>query len=116
MLIKRISKEVEFLKKKYNVLNYSETLKEIIIDIDYENIRFVINEHYPFKPPKMYVNNLEYYKLLFELQSSKADKLKELNEICLCCKSILCPNNWKPAYKIINIVEEYDSFKSMLNI
>lgn len=110
MLYKRVNKEIELLKEKYNILNYSENYNEIIIHIDYDNIKIILNDHYPFKPPKMYINDIDYIQYLVNLQNTKADKLKELDEICLCCKTILCHNNWKPAFKITQIIDEYDRF------
>ena len=104
--LNRINKELFILKKcfDFNLIVNNDSL-DIIINTEYNNNKSLIHIHllndYPFISPDVYLNGKP-YKLLLQKISVK----KNMTSMCLCCKSILSPGNWKPGYKISNIIDE----------
>ena len=43
----------------------------------------------------------------------EATKILESNE-CLCCRSILCANNWSPTKYISDIINEYNNIHEQI--
>jgi hypothetical protein len=86
--------------------------------VNYKNREFVIsiNSNYPFKPPKCSFNgvtlNYSYQNIPKRLLSYY---LNEGNS-CFCCHNILCPDNWSPLHRLIDIFEEYTRFVDNLKI
>ena len=70
-------------------------------------MRIRIEETYPFKAPIVLINNIKYDKLL-KLISIKYNH----TDMCLCCKSITCPDKWKPSCKIQDILSEIFEYQS----
>ena len=104
---KRITKELEQISDRVNfekniiILNNKEYIIEILI---YNiNIKFYINQYYPFKKPyKITINNRLYIDILTNLH---CDIIKKMyHKKCLCCESILC--TWGPTLKLENLIEE----------
>ncbi len=76
-------------------------------------VSIIVDNCYPFKPPDVFINNIKYSKIL-KMISIKYN----LTDMCLCCESITCPDNWKPSCKIERILTEiikyYDVITSFL--
>lgn len=116
LLNKEISIEDNFHIKQhigctcYDCMNYVIEFKNLK---DKNYYKFVITNHYPFKPPKLYINNrpLDYY---YEIKNSKFNEcLKKYMGIeCFCCETILCSNNWGPQFTINSILDEIDKFRN----
>ena len=100
-------------------------------------IKFNINENYPFKPPKVYINfnnqDINYLTWLSKLICYKQPNVSHLTEknynswvfsiirwplfkkylkfptngTCYCCSSILCNNIWTPSLNLCDILFEY---------
>ena len=104
--LNRINKELFMLKKSFdfNLIVNNDSL-DVIINTKYNNNKSLIHIHlfndYPFICPDVYLNGKPYRKLL-----EKISIKNNISSKCLCCKTILCPNNWKPGYKISNIIDE----------
>jgi len=117
----RIKNECNELYKKYhNVLidvvkdKITLTAIEFIITHN-DNIKstkmrvykFILDNHYPFRPPEIYVNNCPYSTILQirgEYQKEMVKKLK--GQDCLCCHSVNCRANWSPAIRLYRIIDE----------
>lgn len=87
----------------YNIVNFKnyELLLDLRINEDIFKIEITITNLYPFSPPKIKINNQSYHYFL------QSNNLKKINlKKCLCCSSIVCPNNWTPSYGIIHIINE----------
>ena len=102
---KRISREIPGLKKRFkSVTQYDDENGMLTVQIN-NHFKFVIPESYPFKKPKLFVKNLEYYKLLQNGSEYFLYELRKKNIYCLCCSSILC--RWVPSYTLEKILNEY---------
>ena len=106
--LNRLNKEVCILNENYYTcsLLINNNCIDIYIPLYIINctkimVNVSIDESYPFKVPNVFINNIKYSKLL-QLISIKLN----CDDMCLCCKSITCPNKWKPAFKISDILSE----------
>ena len=76
--------------------------------------KFIINNNYPFHSPEIYVNNIKYTQLLISKTTSEINDLKKFKGInCLCCSSLTCKDNWSPAMKLTNIINEIKYYKQI---
>ena len=67
---------------------------------------------YPFRPPKLFINSKEYIYHICALSDYERDESnKEWGETCMCKISKLCHNNWYPAIKLVDIINEYKTIK-----
>lgn len=114
---RRILKEIKLLKEEKETqsclqntniknINYREDDKNIIVEID-NKFKFVLSRNYPFNPPELFINGLNYITMLQQSHSFVNAKLSEKGIACLCCESILCKNNWNVTNTMKNILEEY---------
>lgn len=73
------------------------------------NVRFYVDEHFPFRPPeRITVNEIEYQGVMLKSTDTTFKKtLKKLTGYdCLCCQSYLCESNWAPSIKLNDLVLE----------
>ena len=70
--------------------------------------------NYPFSPPALQINGLDYIQLLSFSFPDLQDYLEKINKSCLCCSTLLCSNNWKPGVKLMNVIEEYEQIKGII--
>jgi ubiquitin-protein ligase len=115
---KRITSELMSLKNNYECVNltfdnfYSIAL--IVIDNNinphFNTVSFILPNEYPFKPPKIIINDQDYISLL-KLNSS--EKLKVLTSLtglkCLCCNTMIFNSNWSPTVTCCNIISEINA-------
>jgi hypothetical protein len=112
-MIRRIKKEFE----TSNILSnseYNEDTKKLTFTYkNCLNVMITLNIHYPFRPPEnLHINARKiYYSKIGNGQAL----LKYFNIVCLCCESILCPNNWNCTYRFEKIMEEYEIYKTISN-
>lgn len=120
-LAKRLKRELDSIIFNYEIIQLDFNNKGEIqlymqkINDNYETIySFVFPDSYPFKPPKVFVNNKPYFDYL-RLNSSKFSNILKYitNFNCLCCSSFLCNNLWSPAYTMSKILLEIDNFKKI---
>jgi ubiquitin-protein ligase len=96
---------------------YEDKLGCWLTDYDDNNMTFVkffndyivlieINfpKEYPFRPPAVKINNIDYMDLLIISESWKFDIL--VNKKCLCCSTLLCRNNWHACANIVTLLTE----------
>jgi len=120
-IARRVKREYAQLKVVYDSINIDiSDDNEVIIDIqvncplnDKDNTyRFVLTHHYPFHPPKIFVNNKPYIRFL-TLPSARFTKVYNYinGPRCLCCSSISLNHNWSPALTMNNLLKEIDIIK-----
>ncbi len=95
---KRLLRELQNLDTK----NYKFESNTTHVVLYVNQFKFIL-EDYPFKPPRVYINDESIRDKLCH-----ATKILEVRE-CLCCNSILCPNNWSPTKHICDIMTEYNN-------
>jgi hypothetical protein len=104
-VIKRLNIEIIELYSKYKTFNIE--YNENIIKFRLKNIELHITNNYPFQPPKVFIKEKPYIEFLI----IKSNKIKHIlydyiKYECLCCSSIICPNNWTASYHIQKIIDE----------
>jgi hypothetical protein len=112
---RRLINEYKHLKIKYNniIIDYAcnscETIRITIIDNNNTKIEFIIGKQYPFIQPTLIINDklylLEYLRMPVRLLHIYN---KMYGNKCLCCSSLLCNKNWKPPFKMDDIIDEYN--------
>lgn len=104
-MLKRLTKEMESSDKFIQPI-FDNQNNEIKFNYDNKfNVKLVLPVDYPFKPPKNLKINGEFVDYLKMWKSSQIYKYFKIE--CLCCKSIMCVNNWGVFKTIEDIVEEY---------
>lgn len=69
--------------------------------------KFILTNHYPFRPPEIYVNNTMYSNVLQMRGEYEKEMVKKIKgQDCLCCHSLNCNANWSPAIKLFHIINE----------
>lgn len=100
--LKRLFSEISELSASYPVRSY---FYKDIVSIEIKNIRLVFPDTYPFKPPQIYVDGLDW--CAFTTNISNFHFLKKYNDgKCLCCHSKI--QGWGPTQNIIAIIDEVE--------
>jgi hypothetical protein len=129
----RIKQELGFLKNReifiedeYYIKQYTNIGCNCYHCIDYviefknskdnKYYKFIISNYYPFKPPKLYINNkpFTYYYEIKNYQFNENLK-KYIGIECFCCRSMLCMNNWGPQFTIISVLDEINICRDARN-
>ena len=123
---KRISREIQMLiNKNVCLADDIKIIKEIdtnfnnktyyVIEFknfkDDKNYEFVITDMYPFKPPKLYINNksISFYHKIRNLEFAK--DLKKYTAIeCFCCETILCDDRWSPGLTFNDVIDDIKKY------
>ena len=109
--MKRISNE---LKRDFKNMDYSLTMyhpnkryMEVKIPISDNTMVFRIFPDYPFKPPNLFINDINYMVYFNRIYMLNENVVKRfyIYASCPCCDTILC--NWSPGDTLYNLVEEY---------
>lgn len=122
---KRYNKEVDYHMNIIDVKHYNKNIFSrpehsiifssseyvasfiMLVDNSNYNINIEVCEKYPFKPPKVFINNISYFKFLNET-SIFFKKNNILDLCCLCCYSII--TNWNPGYGFSAILNEINKY------
>ena len=113
---RRINSELITLKNQFASINltFDNELDLFVLTIidnnitpSFNTISIIFPEEYPFKPPKIKLNEHDYDSLLKMNNPVKLNALKNLTgRDCLCCNTITCYDNWAPAMTIYDIISE----------
>jgi len=74
------------------------------------------NNEYPFRPPKIAINNV---RLVYDMSLFPTRLWKKHFDVfnkCMCCENLLCNGKWSPVFNIFDILNEYEAFKEKLKI
>ena len=118
---KRIKREIEKLIRenicigddikidKHNNFDYFIEFKNLL---DNKYYKFIVCNNYPFKPPKIFINNksISFYHQIKNLEFNRS--LKKYTGIeCFCCETILCSNNWGPVFTFTSVLDDINRYK-----
>ena len=84
----------------------------VIIQDDYYLFYFHLPEYYPFKPPKLKINNKEYISKFINFYcylKPFIGKYLQLTYNCACCNTILC--KWSPGNTLNDIINEFKTYE-----
>lgn len=109
-MMNRIKHEIELIKKEksdyhfiyyippnYNSINQNINITFHLIK-EFFDIMIIIEKKYPFVPPT----------ILFNYKSLPHIYINDYNFECLKCNSYLCSNNWYPAIKIVQLIDDVE--------
>ena len=115
---KRIASELLLLKNNYECVNltFNNDLDSIVLIVIDNNINpkfntlsFILPNEYPFKPPKIIINDQNYISLL-KMNSLEKKGLHSLTGVkCLCCNTVVCDDIWSPTVTCCNIISEINT-------
>jgi hypothetical protein len=116
---KRIASELLTLKNNYECVNltFNAALDSIVLQIidntinsQFNSLSFILPNEYPFKPPKIIINDQKYRSLL---KLNSPEKFKVLHSLtglkCLCCNTMIRNCNWSPTVTCCNIISEINT-------
>jgi len=136
---RRIIKELQYIRTyipHYKTISFNYIENKLYIDIKTEKgniLHFDIPKNYPFRGPILEIQTpthsysykeqlsnmppdihyfIQYPDHYFKQSIQPTKKQRDL--VCLCCKSILCEDNWSPIimiYRIIIEIEKYNKIK-----
>jgi len=107
---------VQYVNLEFNdyLDKYKDTKPTIEIFTNNMIIKFIFSYDYPFKPPKLLLNDKPYYNYL---KINNPENLKTLKEKfgmkCLCCETITCPHKWTPALRLNSFIDEIHRFRKI---
>lgn len=103
-----IKNDIKDFIYKIHTIDNNNVFYKVELNFNYVNKNNVINIYYdktyPFKPPsKIEINNINIFD---EYNIIMKDNWDLLGKDCICCKSIICGNNWTINLNINNILDE----------
>jgi hypothetical protein len=106
----RIINELGTLYVQCNNIKLEKKQANHIITLDCNGRSYHIElcPSFPFKrPEKIMVDQVDYSRILVTSDARmKPYFQKYTGTNCLCCASIVCPDNWTPATRLANIINE----------
>lgn len=108
---KRLLKEKERINDE--CIEWPDDLNKDVVTIKIRNnVILNIYELYPFKCPKMYINNIDHIEWFLKQKHKYKNLVDKMNiKInCICCKTITC--DWTPTFGLIHMIEEYDTYNN----
>ena len=110
---RRIKKDIKELYNqgyKVDILNLYQ-IELYLPKID-RTIQITYSKDYPFKPPKVYINNISYSNFIKLNQSFSRLYEKIFNQCpCICCISFF-GKGWGPVLNTFHIVKQVEDFSS----
>ena len=67
---------------------------------------FIFKKTYPFRPPTVYLKNIDIIQYFKTSMIYLEDIQKIMNKKCMCCDNLLCKYKWGPTKTVIDIVNE----------
>lgn len=109
------------LPKNVSTYYVNKDTPYIRIKIDNNELIIAFPSAYPFKPPTLLINNIDYhscYKINQKLSygiAALAELHRKYKMYCLCCETAMCngSSKWSPSIHICHILDEYKKFKEI---
>jgi len=107
-----------FNKEKVNLpmIKENDKYEDMIIS---NGVTLTLPSNYPFTPPLLKVNNIQYI-LYLETEFKKVKPFLNQYKIspyncCLCCSSVT-GDKWTPCYGIKEVLNEYNKYNELLQM
>lgn len=117
-VLKRLKRESKDFLEKFESLSVKNNNGKYEIyltdksNYKYNNYCFILDNNYPFREPKLLINNIEYKKFLMNGTIKYRDIFTKMSgRKCLCCDNILSNERWSPAITLVKIVDEINIFR-----
>jgi hypothetical protein len=86
----------------------------LIFNYKNKEIKIVLNDVYPFKPPTLLIDNKDHIDwFLKKYTEYKFLKKFSITNPCICCDTMIC--SWVPTFTIDNVIDEckvyYDKYE-----
>ena len=109
-MFKRVYKELAILDVSCNVI---ENSNELYFNYKNKNMHVIFTRPYPFNPPDIYIDD-KYLTYTYSCFPNSLLNHYITKHSCMCCKSVLCSNNWSPMFTLKTIFDEYFTFVEIL--
>ena len=106
--LSELNSGIDFIFEKNNIQR--DSIHQVTMEKDGDTYEFKLLITYPFTPPILYINNVEYIQQLHKYWLS-FKSFYNIKSICICESTILCSNRWSPGFKIIDILNEIENTK-----
>ena len=94
--------------------DHSSSLRYTIrMSLEDLNIRFILDNRYPFSPPRsVFVNDKDYIRIVGQsiARFSQIGVEQHLPK-CFCCESLICADRWGPS---VGLVKLYGEIKDVI--
>ena len=128
LIRKRIKREIGMLindnicgENEFKIIHNIQTSYRNMVEyvISFKNLndnnyyKFIISDNYPFKPPKLKINDKHlsfYHKITNDIFRISLKKYTGIE--CFCCETLLCYNNWNPQFTINDIIKNINDFRN----
>ena len=109
------------LPQNVNTYYISKDTPYLNIKIDNNDLIIAFKDDYPFKPPVLFINNIDFYRCYkineksLYAQAARIELERKYNLMCLCCETAMCNGSgkWSPSIHISHILDEYKRFKEI---
>jgi hypothetical protein len=107
--LRRIGNEVQGIMQHVSedfTVHYTKTGATCHFSND---IAVEMNRNYPFEPPKLTIKGRSYCHFISGGSPRMLTYMsKVMNIKCLCCSTMMKPENWSPAFTIVSIYKEIE--------
>ena len=101
-IIRRLQKDIEKLNNETLMFEYKDN------ELVYKKYKFIIGSNYPFTPPKLMIEDIEYINYFIKKHILYNKKLSFIKLKCPCCFNITC--HWCPSYNLKLMLNEYKDY------
>ena len=95
------------------ILEKKDYIHEVTINECTDIFEFKLLKNYPFSPPILYINNVQYIELLHNYWRF-FKPFYDTKSKCICESSVLCNHRWSPGFKIFDILNEIEKNKKLI--
>jgi ubiquitin-protein ligase len=117
-ILNRLLRESIYFEQYFNSLsvsshnNYYHILVKDKNNYKYNEYCFILDNNYPFKPPKLLINNINYKKFCMRSSNLYYDLFYKISGIrCMCCYNLLAYDKWSPGNKLVDVIKEINTFR-----
>jgi len=112
-MIKRLSSEIHDLLKTVDSITVTYEKNKSTITFP-NNIRFELDNNYPFCPPRVWIKDIPYKEYRINHSSQRIQTYyADLGYECLCCCTMIKTENWSPIYQMSKVLEEIDQLNAI---